>query len=326
MEYSLTDIEKSIRQYKPNLKDGSVKFYLTSIRRAKEINGSDDLSFIQDPKLVNKMLTEHIPLGSKEPMKYTSVRNTLIPISVYLESINKDHQYNDIIHEYKETINDYNKQYANDQKDGKLKGRQVANMISKQELDNLIKTLDGHVAMYKKKKEILKLNTKELSDIRAWILFHILKDIPTRLDYNQMKLISQRDYNVLKKKNELTGNYLVSSRGSYKFSFNDYKTNKVYGENVVEIDKPLKMKINLYLKLNDYKVGDIIFPITRNAMSNLLTKTSDKIIKKKVSVQILRKFYVSEKYGGVNQEQLKDAEMMAHDIAVQQKVYNKSLN
>ena len=325
MEYSLTDIEQSIRQYKPNLKDGSVRFYLTSIRRAKEINGSDDLSFIKDPKLVNKMLTEHIPLGSKEPMKYTSVRNTLIPIAVYLESINQDHSHNDIIKEYKDTINDYNKQYANDQKDGKLKGRQVANMISKEELDTLIKTLDKHVAMYKKKKEVLKLNIKELSDIRAWMLFHILKDIPTRLDYNQMKLINQRDYNVLKKKNELKDNYLVSSRGSYKFSFNDYKTNKVYGENVIQVDKPLKLKLNIYLKLNDYKVGDVIFPITRNAMSNLLTKTSDKIIKKKVSVQILRKFYVSEKYGGVNQEQLKDAEMMAHDIAVQQKVYNKNL-
>jgi len=325
MEYSLENIEQSIRQYKPNLKDGSVKFYLTSIRRAREINGSDDLSFIKEPKLVDKMLTEHIPLGSKEAMKYTSVRNTLIPIAVYLESINKDHQYNDIIHEYKETINNYNKRYATDQKDGKLKGRQVANMITREELDTLIKTLDKHVAMYKKKKEVLKLNTKELSDIRAWMLFHILKDIPTRLDYNQMKLINQRDYNVLKKKNELTDNYLVSSRGSYKFSFNDYKTNKVYVYNVIEVDKQLKMKLNLYLKLNDYKVGDIIFPITRNAMSNLLTKTSDKIIKKKVSVQILRKFYVSEKYGGVNQEQLKDAEMMAHDIAVQQKVYNKNI-
>ena len=325
MEYSLENIEQSIRQYKPNLKDGSVKFYLTSIRRAKEINGSTNMDFIKDPKFVNKMLTEHIPLGSKEPMKFTSVRNTLIPITVYLESMNKEHQYNDIIQEYKTTINDYNKRYAEEQKDGKLKGRQVANMITKKELDTLIKTLDQHVAMYKKKKEIMKLNSRELSDIRAWILFHILKEIPTRLDYDFMKLINQRDYNVLKKKNQLTGNYLVSSRGSYKFSFNDYKTSKVYGENVVDVDKPLKLKLNLYLKLNDYKVGDEIFPLKRNAMSTLLTKTSDKIIKKKVSVQILRKFYVSEKYGGIDQEQIKDAKMMAHDISVQQKVYNKNL-
>ena len=325
MEYSLENIEKSIREYKPNLKDASVKLYMISIRRAKEINGSDDLSFIKDLKLTNKMLTEHIPLGSKEPMKYTSVRNTLIALTVYIESINKEYQYNDIIQEYKKIINDYNKQYSDEQKDGKLKGRQIANMINKEELDTLIKTLDQHVAMYKKKKEIIKLNTKELSDIRAWILFHILKEIPTRLDYDQMKLISQREYNTLKKKNELTKNYIVSSRGLYKFSFNDYKTNKIYGENVISMNKPLKLKINLYLKLNDYKVGDIIFPLTRNAMSNLLTKTSDKIIKKKVSVQILRKFYISEKYGGVSQEQIKDAQVMGHDLSVQQKVYNKNI-
>ena len=324
MEYSLENIEQSIRNYKPNLKDGSVKFYLTSIRRAKEINGSDDISFIKDPKFVNKMLTEHIPLGSKEPMKFTSVRNTLIPITVYLESMNKEHQYNDIIQEYKTTINDYNKRYAEEQKDGKLKGRQVDNMITKEEFETLLKTLNEQIALYKKKKEIMKLNSRELSDSRAWILFHILKEIPTRLDYDNMKLINQRDYNVLKKKNQLTGNYLVSSRGSYKFSFNDYKTSKVYGENVVDVDKPLKLKLNLYLKLNDYKVGDEIFPMTRNAMSNLLTKTSNKIIKKKVSVQILRKFYVSEKYGGVSQEQVKDAQMMGHTVGTQQAVYNKT--
>ncbi len=50
------------------------------------------------------------------------------------------------------------------------------------------------------------------------------------------------------------------------------------------------------------------------------------MIKKKVSVQILRKFYISEKYGGVSQEQVKDAKMMAHDMSVQQKVYNKNIN
>ena len=325
MEYNVENIEQSIRQHKPNLKDASVKLYMTSIRRAKDINGSTNMEFIKDAKSIDKNLSEYIPLGSKEKTKYTSVRNTLIALTVYLESINKEHQYNDIIQEYKKIINDYNKQYADEQKDGKLKGRQVANMITKEELDTLIKTLDQHVAMYKKKKEIMKLNTKELSDSRAWILFHILKEIPTRLDYDNMKLISQREYNTLKKKNELTGNYLVGSRGSYKFSFNDYKTNKIYGENIVEVDKPLKLKLNIYHKLNDYKIGDSIFPMTRNAMSNLLTKTSNKIIKKKVSVQILRKFYVSEKYGGIDPEQQKDAKIMGHDLSVQMKVYNKNL-
>jgi hypothetical protein len=324
MEYNVENIEQSIRQHKPNLKDASVKLYMTSIRRAKDINGSTNMEFIKDAKSIDKNLSEYIPLGSKEKTKYTSVRNTLIALTVYLESINKEHQYNQLIQEYKNLINDYNKRYADEQKDGKLKGSQVANMITKEELDTLIKTLDQHVAMYKKKKEIMKLNTKELSDSRAWILFHILKEIPTRLDYDNMKLISQREYNTLKKKNELTGNYLVSSRGSYKFSFNDYKTNKIYGENIVEVDKPLKLKLNIYHKLNDYKIGDSIFPMTRNAMSNLLTKTSNKIIKKKVSVQILRKFYVSEKYGGVNQEQVKDAQIMGHTVGTQQSVYNKN--
>ena len=324
MEYNLEEMEKSIRLLKPTLKPGSMKFYLTSLRRAREINGSDNMDFIKDPKSVKKMLTEHIPLGSKEAMKYTSVRNTMIPISVYLESQNKDYKYNDIIEEYKTMINEYNQQYSEEQKDGKLKGRQVDNMITKEEFETLLKTLNEQIALYKKKKEIMKLGANELSRTRVWILFNILKDIPTRLDFAGMKLISQREYKSLKNRNLLTGNYLVGSRGSYRFSFNEYKTNKVYGENVVEIDKPLRLKLNLYLKLNDFKNEDVIFPMSRNAMSSLLNKTSYSIIKKRVSAQILRKFYVSEKYGGINQEQAKDAKMMSHTISTQQGIYNKT--
>ena len=325
MEYNVENMEQSIRLLKPSLKPNSMKFYMTSLRRVREINGSDNMDFIKDPKYVKKILSEHIPLGSKEPMRYTSVRNTMIPISVYLESMNKDYKYNDIIEEYKNMINEYNKQYSEEQKDGKLKGRQIDNMVSKEELDTLLKTLNEQVLYYKKKKEIMKLSPNEISRTRVWILFNILKDIPTRLDYAGMKLISQREYKSLKNRNLLTQNYLVSSRGSYRFSFNEYKTDKVYGENVVDVEKPLKLKLNLYLKLNDYKNEDVIFPMTRNAMSSILTKTSYSIIKKKVSSQILRKFYVSEKYGGVNQEQVKDAKMMGHDLSTQQKVYNKNI-
>jgi len=35
MDFNLQEIEQSIRQYKTNLKDASVKLYMTSIRKAK---------------------------------------------------------------------------------------------------------------------------------------------------------------------------------------------------------------------------------------------------------------------------------------------------
>ena len=142
-----------------------------------------------------------------------------------------------------------------------------------------------------------------------------------------MRLISQRTYRSLKTKKQLKENYLVKSKSELKFSFNDYKTAAVYGENLQVIPKPLKLKINKYIKLNDYKIGDVVFPISRNAISSLLTKTSLAIIKKRVSTQILRKYYVSKKYPSeTSKEQIKDAALMGHSIQTQQETYNKEID
>jgi len=320
------DIYELIKNHKPNLKESSLQLYVKLLERSKKINDSDNYDFLQNPKEVQKKLSEYVPAGSNKPMVYTSVRNTLIPIMIFLEATNKDHKHNEILKEYKTMIDEYNKQYQKSQQGKKIEGRQKENMINKEELNELMSHLDKKVDMFYKKKQIGELKPNELSQIRAWIFFHILTILPTRLDYDNMRLINQRTYRSLKSKNELKDNYLVKSKSELKFSFNDYKTSAVYGENLQIIPKPLKLKINKYIRLNDYKIGDVIFPITRNAISSLLTKTSLSIIKKRVSSQILRKFYVSSKYSNhISKEQIKDAGLMGHSINTQQETYNKDL-
>jgi len=322
----VNDIYELIKSQKPNLKESSLQLYVKLLERSKKINDSDNYDFLQNPKEVQKKLSEYVPAGSNKPMVYTSVRNTLIPIMIFLEATNKDHKHNEILKEYKTMIDEYNKQYQKSQQGKKIEGRQKENMINKEELNELMSHLDKKVDMFYKKKQIGELKPNELSQIRAWIFFHILTILPTRLDYDNMRLINQRTYRSLKSKNELKDNYLVKSKSELKFSFNDYKTSAVYGENLQIIPKPLKLKINKYIRLNDYKIGDVIFPITRNAISSLLTKTSLSIIKKRVSSQILRKFYVSSKYSNhISKEQIKDAGLMGHSINTQQETYNKDL-
>ena len=320
------DIYNLIKNHKPNMKESSLQLYVKLLERSKKILDSDNYDFLQNPKEVQKKLSEYVPAGSNKPMVYTSVRNTLIPIMIFLEATNKDHKNNDILKEYKAMIDGYNKQYQKSQQGKKIEGRQKENMINKEELNELMSHLDKKVDMFYKKKQIGELKPNELSQIRAWIFFHILTILPTRLDYDNMRLINQRTYRSLKSKKELKENYLVKSKSELKFSFNNYKTSAVYGENLQIIPKPLKLKINKYIRLNDYKIGDVIFPITRNAISSLLTKTSLSVIKKRVSSQILRKFYVSTKYSNeISKEQIKDAGLMGHSISTQQETYNKEL-
>lgn len=320
------DIYNLIKNHKPNLKESSLQLYVKLLERSKKIVDSDNYDFLQNPKEVQKKLSEYVPAGSNKPMVYTSVRNTLIPIMIFLEATNKDHKNNEILKEYKAMIDEYNKQYQKSQQGKKIEGRQKENMINKEELNELMSHLDKKVDMFYKKKQIGELKPNELSQIRAWIFFHILTILPTRLDYDNMILINQRTYRSLKSKKELKENYLVKSKSELKFSFNNYKTSTVYGENLQIIPKALKLKINKYIRLNDYKIGDVIFPITRNAISSLLTKTSLSIIKKRVSSQILRKFYVSSKYSNeISKEQIKDAGLMGHSINTQQETYNKDL-
>ena len=320
-------IEGIIRNYKPHLKQSSINLYVTLLKRVKKIFDSNNFDFLQKPKEVQKKLSEYVPAGSNKPMVYTSIRNTMIPIMIYLEATNENHKYNDILKQYKKMIDDYNKEYHKSQKENKVQGRQKENMINEDELKQLISHLDKKVDMFYKKKQISELKPHELSQIRAWIFFHILKTLPTRLDYDNMRLISQRTYRSLKTKKQLKENYLVKSKSELKFSFNDYKTAAVYGENLQVIPKPLKLKINKYIKLNDYKIGDVVFPISRNAISSLLTKTSLAIIKKRVSTQILRKYYVSKKYPSeTSKEQIKDAALMGHSIQTQQETYNKEID
>ena len=112
----------------------------------------------------------------------------------------------------------------------------------------------------------------------------------------------------------------------YNNKLNNYKTKGTYGEKKLDIeDKELKKILFYYLKRNGegrlFK-SQAGTPLTSNALSQLLLKTSNKYIGKSISTTLLRKLYLS-KYSDVKEEMKKDAKMMGHSVATQQKVYVK---
>ena len=118
-------------------------------------------------------------------------------------------------------------------------------------------------------------------------------------------------------------NYLVQLKNNLQYIFNEYKTAKKYKENVIDIPKDLQKILRMYMRFYDYKVGDVIFPLSKNGLTQLLTKYSMKYMNKKISSTMIRKSYLSSKYSDMKKEMEKDSKIMGHSVGTAQKVYVK---
>ena len=115
-----------------------------------------------------------------------------------------------------------------------------------------------------------------------------------------------------------------------KFVLNDYKTSKKYKEKIIPIPKDLEKILRMYIRKN----GDnnILFttssgnPLSRNALSQLLIKTSKKYINKSISTTMIRKIVASELLGDVKKAEQELSNKMGTDIDTIKSVYVKEEN
>jgi len=149
-----------------------------------------------------------------------------------------------------------------------------------------------------------------------------------RNDLAGMIAIKKRDYNKLKEEEKKENNYLVVEKNGLFFVLNKYKTSKKYEELDLPIeDKDLKKLLRYYLRMNGMGV---LFktstgkPITRIELSKILLKFSEKYMEgKKISTTLLRKIYLSSKYGDMKEELEKDNKVMGHSKEVALNTYVK---
>lgn len=312
MKIKQEEIHEAIHKARPNLKEISIKQYEQQLKKLKTLFEADNYDFLSKPVEVEKKL---------EGLHYTSVRNTYNAIIVLLLALNKDKEYDTLLKKYTELRDQLNTKYEEEQKSGVISEKQKGNFASMEEINTLLSKLKSEVLPLKKKNT---LNQKDISTIRSWILFNMLIRIPTRNDASNMLYITQREYKKLSDKQKEEHNYLVNERNNMKFIYNVYKTSKKYGENIVPVPADLKPMLRTYLKIMDYNTGDNIFPLSRNAMSQLLSKTSKRLLNKSISSTMIRKIYLSNKYGSVQEEMEKDAKIMGHSKEMAAAVYTKT--
>jgi hypothetical protein len=140
-----------------------------------------------------------------------------------------------------------------------------------------------------------------------------------------------KDYQLLKisiKYNDMLSNefnYLDMKKK--KFIFNNYKTAKKYNKQEVDINDELYQILLSYIKTFKLKDGDFLLNDLKNNQpythTNSITLLLNRIFKKKVGASMLRKVYLTNKYGDETKELKKDMTAMGSSIQVAQNNYIK---
>ena len=307
-----------ISKARPSLKTNTIKQYTTNLNKLKKMFDTDDYDFLKKPKDVMDKLSD---------LHYLSQRNILNAVIVLLMALNDDKKYDELLEEYGKLRDDLNNKYNDEQKSGVISDKQSKNFATTEEVFNMINEMADELKPLKKKSND-NITKKEKQLLQAYVLFNIYARMPFRNDVAGMMSINQAAYKKLSDEEKKENNYLVvPSKGNLYFVLNKYKTSKKYQELDLKIeDKDLRKILRYYLKVNGMGVlfkTSTDKPLTRIELSKVLLKYSKKYMNKSISTTLLRKIYLSSKYGNMKEELEKDNKVMGHSKQVALDTYVK---
>lgn len=312
---SKDNLMETLKKSRPNAKDSTIKMYSSNLLKLQKLLESDSFSFLKKPDNVKEKIGE---------LHYTTQRNYYNAIIVYLMAVSEKKD-DPLIEEYIELRDTLNKKYEDEQATGIISDKQKDNFVDISEVNNMINDMATEIKNRKiKKKEDLTPKDKAL--LQSYILFNIYTRLPMRNDLAGMEAINKRAYNKLSEEDKKEKNYLVINKNSMFMVLNNYKTSAKYKELDIDIPKDLEKLLRLYIRINGMGVlfkSSTGKPLSRNALSQVLLKETKKRMGKSISTTMLRKIYLSSKYGKVKEEMEKDAKVMGHSKEMAQNVYIK---
>ena len=111
-----------------------------------------------------------------------------------------------------------------------------------------------------------------------------------------------------------------------QFIFNQYKTEKQYGQEKVKVPSSVKSDIAMYLDKTDSLDKEFLITNYGGKPFNLIndmTRRLNKIFGKKISVDMLRNMYYSHKYGDIKTDIIQDAKDMGTSMNFAMNTYTK---
>ncbi len=298
-----------------NIKANSLKAYLISINKLNDYMTDEEfknLDFLKDEEKVIEFLETSFAL--------TTQKNYLSAIIVALSAFKN--KYDDELIGYRNRLDELNEKYNSEISKNEKNKKQGENWQSLKQLRHILNQYKAELmdrGAFKK----TELTKKEMDILQKWLVGNLYindDNPPIRLDYGNMRIIKDDEYEKLNKK-ELENNYLVvKSRNNKMFSFGNYKTDKTYSTQKIKVGKKLNSIINIWLKYN--KNGSLLIDSKGNSMSsNQLGKYISKVFApsgKNISVNLLRHIYISEKFPAEKEDEKEEvAKKMLHSKATQ---------
>jgi len=198
--------------------------------------------------------------------------------------------------------------------------KQQENWITLEEFDDIIK--DYREKSRESREKPFNLSKSEKQSFQDYLLLSLYRQLPVRNDFADMKVINKREYNRLNSAEKQISNFLVTKdKKPLFFSMNEYKTSQKYQEKKLDVPEDLKKDIKKWLKLN--QTGFFLInvrtdkPMSPNSLTKTLNRLFFKKFKKKISTTMLRRIYLTQKYGQIKNDMKADADMMGHSEEAQ---------
>tara|TARA_R110001606_G_C15379177_1_gene650269 strand:- start:39 stop:998 length:960 start_codon:yes stop_codon:yes gene_type:complete len=308
---------------KRNIKPNSLRAYGISLRKVQEAVEPDkeftNLDFLKDENKVQESISG---------FKISTQKNYLASIIVGLDALNENDKYKDDLESYRSYLEAIAEEHNKEQKSGEKSESQTKNWTTIKELQ---KVLTGYKNDINERELWNKetLTTKQYDLMQKWVIGNLYvgdpDNPPARADYAPMFVVSEKEFNDLHEDDKDLNNYLVvKSRNNKFFHFGEYKTAKKYGANKVILGKKLNSVMNIWLRFN--KTDSLLTNSKREPQTaNGLSKYINKVFAptgKKISINILRHVFISEKFPNINDEKAQIAKKMGHSIS-QQGDYSK---
>jgi len=286
------------------IKDSSKKLYQSNLKRLNDNQEPTDYQFLKNTtKILDKI--KHLKDNTK--------RTYLISIVSVLKDQPKFKKPFDI---YYQMMMEFNKNLKTNTTKSET---QNENWMEQEEIKKLWETSKADVITMTKGKR--KLTDTEFEQLTHYLVLSLYVLIPPRRnDYLKMLVLLEPaelkpDYNYLDVKNK-------------QFIFQNFKTDKTYKTQTIDIPKELMDVITLYLKFRKEKTNQMPFLIKPDGTPfesiNAVTRILNKIFKKKISVSLLRNIYLTDKYSKENKEKALDATAMATSVNMIDNNYTKT--
>lgn len=309
------DLLQKLKTLKPNTKEVTLKTYIQNLSKLKRsIDGEpikDNLNFLYKEDDVNKFLNEYADNTRK---------NYLNAIIVALQAVDGK---KDVIEKFIKERDDVSKKYREGKTIGEMNEKEKKNIISLEEWDKIIEKLNQQIKANKLKKA-KDLDLGDYTLLLRHLILTLYRKYPLRNDFHNMKVVTRRE---AKKELPKEFNYLIIYNKGMKFVLSDYKTAKTYDDIELNVDKETQKIIRAFLKKSPnptYLLADFAGkPFSSNRLTKFIQRAFTDLLGKKVGSSMLRKSYLSGKYGKILKEMKKDANMMGHSLKVQQEVYTK---